>query len=226
MQLGMEIETILAIASSVVALAGAGIGTWQARLARRAANISDGQRQAAIDQANSAREAAQSAQASVDAAIAQLEIAREAADAARRQVEMMRASNQVNITVGLTHELRSAWFLECERYVLSRLRENDPILGQVQLPEPAGDRMQVVASLFNTVGLFAKFDVVDEQLAISIFGPRADRAWKVLEPYIDGERRIRNGDYMPGFEHFVALTRENGSEQVTTALNLKTVVRA
>ena len=34
-------------------------------------------------------------------------------------------------------------------------------------------------------------------------------------------RAIRGGDYMPCFEHFVALVKEKGSEEVTASLKLR-----
>jgi hypothetical protein len=139
------------------------------------------------------------------------------------QARLQRRANQIPQVVLLTQELRTARFLESERYVLNQLDENDPSLGQAQLPPGAGDSMQVVASLFNTIGILVRFKVIDTNIAISIFGPRAERAWRVMKPHIRGERAIRNnGDYMPCFEHFVALSKERGSEAVTASLKLKT----
>ena len=139
------------------------------------------------------------------------------------QIGLMRRANQIPQVVGLTQELRTPRFLESERYVITRLHENDAALGQVQLPPHAGDSMQVVASLFNTIGLLVRFKVIDARIAISIFGPRAERAWRSLRPFIEGERQIRTGDYMPCFEHFVALVQEQGSEAVTASLRLRRV---
>jgi hypothetical protein len=139
------------------------------------------------------------------------------------QIRLMRRANQIPQVVGLTQELRTDRFLDCERYVLHRLSKNDPTLGQAQLPHRAGDSMQVVASIFNTIGILVKFKVIDSMIAVSIFGPRAEQAWKILKPFIEEERRIRQGDYMPCFEHFVALSQEQGSEEVSTSLKLRTV---
>src|SRR4051812_46638124 len=107
---------------------------------------------------------------------------------AARQVGLMRRANQLPLVVNLTQELRSTSFLERERYVLTKLSENDPENGQVRLPERAGDAVQVVASLFNSIGILVAFKVIDQRIAISIFGPRAERAWRCLQPFIKGER--------------------------------------
>jgi hypothetical protein len=88
--------------------------------------------------------------------------------------------------VDFTQELRSLNFLERGRHVIKRLRvERDPRLGQLRLPSYAGDSVQIVASLFNSIGILVAFKVIDRRIAISIFGPRAGRAWEALEPFID-----------------------------------------
>ena len=142
---------------------------------------------------------------------------------ALRQVNLSKSANQLSGVVELTKELRSQSFLDRERYVNTRLREDHPSgVAQTQLPSLAGDNVQVVASLFNSVGILVAFDgALDERIAVSVFGYRAERAWKSLEPFITAERRCRNGDYMPCFEHFVAIVCQNRSEQVSVALKLK-----
>ena len=143
-----------------------------------------------------------------------------------RQLAAMRGANQLPLVVDLTQELRSPAFLARERFVTTRLRaEYDPELGQFRLPPEPADHVQAVASLFNSVGMLVAYRVIDEGLAVSLFGYRAKRAWDAMWPFIDGERATRGSEYMPGFEHFVAIVRERRSESVSDKLGLRKVDR-
>jgi hypothetical protein len=140
-----------------------------------------------------------------------------------RQVGLARGANQRSGVVELTKELRSQSFLDRERYVNTVLGKEYPSgVAQTELPALAGDNVQVVASLFSSVGILVAFDgALDRRIAVSVFGYRAERAWRSLEPFIKAERQRRQGDYMPCFEHFVAVVRETSSEQASIALKLK-----
>lgn len=134
----------------------------------------------------------------------------------------MGRANQLPLMIDLIQELRSPAFLERERYVNNQLRsENDPTLGYSNMEPAAADHMQHVKSLFNSIGALVAFQVIDESVAISIFGYRANRAWRSMEEFIAAERQIRGGNYAPYFEHFVATVRLNPPEQITESLNLK-----
>jgi hypothetical protein len=140
---------------------------------------------------------------------------------ATRQTILMRRANQLPLMIDLIQELRSPDFLVRERYVNVRLKEHDPASGYSNLDPVAADHMQHVKSLFNSIGALIAFQVVDERLAISIFGYRANRAWCSMEKFITAERRLRKGNYAPYFEHFVVLVRENPPEQITASVGLK-----
>lgn len=140
---------------------------------------------------------------------------------ARRQVLLMGRANQLPLMIDLIQELRSPEFLERERYVNNRLRiENDPVLGYSNMEAVAADHMQHVKSLFNSIGALVAYQVIDERVAISIFGYRASRAWGSMEDFVAAERQIRGGNYAPYFEHFVAMVRLTPPEQITGSLNL------
>lgn len=141
----------------------------------------------------------------------------------RRQVLLMGRANQLPILIDLIRELRSAEFLERECYVDEGLSMHDPALGHGHLPADAADNLQHVKSLFNSIGALVAFGVIDERAAISIFGIRADRAWRSIALFAAAERGARSGNYAPFMEHFVALVREIPPEKVTDDLGLKKV---
>jgi hypothetical protein len=140
-----------------------------------------------------------------------------------RQTGTMRNTNAIPIVVELTQAFISPEFQRAEHYVVSELaNEHSPKLGCSKLPEDARNAVQTVISLFISFGSFVALGIADEKHVVSLFGYRADRAWKALEPYIKTERELRGEDhpFARFFEDLVWRTRKNSPWTEAYNLNL------
>jgi hypothetical protein len=146
-----------------------------------------------------------------------------AARLAVRQSALMRHANELPIFIELTQEFRSPDFQHAEEYVLRKLAtEHSPDLGISNLPEDAKVAVSTVLTFFSTFGAYIAFGLADEKIVISIFGYRANRAWVALEPYILGERKLRNDDYHAGyFEDLICRVRDNWPPLVKYKLEVR-----
>lgn len=145
---------------------------------------------------------------------------------ALKQVTIMRGSNQLPVLVELLQEFRSVDFQRAEAYVLERLaQENDPADGMTGLPEEARVAVNKVIGFFSGFGYYTTRRMADESLVIPLLGYRANRAWKVLDPFIRRERELRgNSDrYACLYEHFVSRVRANMPLDTSFGLRLRTL---
>lgn len=129
-----------------------------------------------------------------------------------RQSGLTRHTNELPILVELTQEFRSTDFQQAEEYILSQLAEEaSPEVGTSGLPADAKHAATTVNSLFISFGAYIVFGLADEKIVVSLFGYRADRLWRVLEPYVMAERALRGNDnnYCNFFEDLVCRTRDN-----------------
>jgi len=140
-----------------------------------------------------------------------------------RQIGAMRDTNELPIIVDLTQEFRKPEFQRDEHYVVSSLAGEHPAsLGCSNLPEEARIAVQNVISIFISLGAFVALNIAEERSVVSLFGYRADRAWRALEPYIREERRLRGGDpFARFFEDLVCRTRENAPWPVKYQVRLR-----
>jgi hypothetical protein len=130
-----------------------------------------------------------------------------------RTSTLMRHTNELPIFTEMSQELRSRDFQRDETYVLQGLAgDHSPDLGISRLPEDAKAAVTSVLLYFNNLGAYVAFGLIDENIVVSMFAYRANRAWVSLEPYILEERRFRNDDYhVSYFEDLVCRIRDNWS---------------
>jgi hypothetical protein len=144
---------------------------------------------------------------------------------AAQQLGTMRQTNLLPIVTSILQEPRSQQFREHLDYITHKLlNEYTAETGCFQLPEPARDHVLSVCYYYEGVGLLVRFGVIDERLAISAFGTYCDRAWRLLEPFIFGERRVRGGGrFQVYFEDLVCRVRATPPPLVDKRLDLRRV---
>jgi hypothetical protein len=142
-----------------------------------------------------------------------------------RQLGTMRQTNILPIVTSILQEPRSQQFREHLDYISHQLlNEYTPEAGCFELPEPARDHVLSVCYYYEGLGLLVRFGVIDERMAISAFGTYCDRAWRLLEPFILGERRARgSGRFQVYFEDLVCRVRATPPPLVDKHLNLRRV---
>lgn len=128
-----------------------------------------------------------------------------------RQIAIMRQANQMPVFVNLIQEYRSPEFQQAEYYIMHKLaaenRRNDGILN---LPFEARSNATRVLSYFGTLGSLIIYGILEEVMAVSTLGFRADHLWVELEPFVTKEREIRgNNDFAKFFEDVVCRIRAN-----------------
>jgi hypothetical protein len=128
-----------------------------------------------------------------------------------RQTVFMRHANEMPVIVELYQEFRSTEFQAAHDYVLNELSGAfDPILGISKLPHRARIPALKVTTFYTSLGSLVLHGMVDEKFLISTLGTALDRAWTILEPYINGERELRgNTEILAFYEDLVCRTREN-----------------
>jgi hypothetical protein len=127
-----------------------------------------------------------------------------------RQSNLMHGANQLPIVIELFREIRANHFLVREHQLWQDLPgEHDPELGFIGMPEPLRSHMYDVCTLYQSVAYLVIFDVLDADLAYKALYYRMRRTWTVVEPFVQGERRLRGG----------ADTFLNSLERVISAMN-------
>jgi hypothetical protein len=145
-----------------------------------------------------------------------------------RQLSVMNRANALPVITSFFSEFQRSELLEHLDYVAKELHfEHSPDLGVSRLPEPARSHVSGLASFFEATGALVAWNVIDKRVAISSCGTQCDRAWRLLEPFILGEREARGGSrYQVYFEDLVCRIRETPPPVVERRMGLKQLPRA
>ncbi|NRQ34145.1 hypothetical protein HII36_20150 [Nonomuraea sp. NN258] len=130
---------------------------------------------------------------------------------ALRQSTTMHHANELSVLVDLAQEFRTVEFQRAESYVIESLaKEQDPSLGCSRLPEEARIAVNAVMTFFSSIGTLVVMNMADEVLVVPLFGYRANRAWKALEPFVMRERELRgpNDGFGTFYEDLVCRIRD------------------
>lgn len=125
---------------------------------------------------------------------------------ANRQIKTAHGANQLPVLFEIFRFMRSSEVRRKEEAVLAELPKHDPELGFRRLPEPLRSYTHEVSSHYNMVGYLVMLGVVDERIATLPLYYRARTTWSAVEPFVQGERALRNdrNSFMNGFEALVA----------------------
>ena len=91
--------------------------------------------------------------------------------------------------------MRSSEIRQREELVHAELPSHDPKLGFSNLPEPLHSYAHQVSSYYNMIGYLVMLRVVDERIAILPLHYRALKTWRLVKPYVYGERALRNNSH-------------------------------
>ena len=125
-----------------------------------------------------------------------------------RQITIMRQSNQVPLFVELFQEFRSERFQVAERCIINKLTSENTGNGVSGLSDDVRSSVNIVNNYYGTLGALIVHGILEERVAVSMVGYRADQIWTKLEPLIVAERvNRRSDDFASFFEDFVYRVR-------------------
>lgn len=151
-----------------------------------------------------------------------------------RQYQEARVANQLPVVLNMFHGLRTETFHAHEGYVLQHLAKECPDeLGYSQLTGKSRAAFQTVASFYTSLGMMIAFRLINKDLASALFGSRMLKAWDVMAPYVNQERKLRDsapdsgdGVYGEYFEYFAETVRSHSPADVLRKQGLGKYLRA
>jgi hypothetical protein len=138
---------------------------------------------------------------------------------ALRQTSDVRRSNLMLYMTEKGQFYRSKSYRKARDYIITELPQFDPAaVGVYGLPEPAIDHVLLVGGFYQDIGTLAVTRVIQEDLAAALYYTGVKEMWQALEPYIQGERAIRQakglGSFWGSFEDIAAYVNSVPHEQV------------
>lgn len=125
-----------------------------------------------------------------------------------RQITIMRQSNQVPLFVELFQEFRSERFQVAERCIMNKVATGNTGQGVSGLPDDVRSAVNITNNYYGTLGALIMHGILEERVAVSMVGYRADQLWTKLESLIIAERVNRGSDdFASFFEDFVYRVR-------------------
>lgn len=152
----------------------------------------------------------------------------------RASLRSAERSNAIPIITGAFQEFRSADFRESvSRLLLSAPRHAEKG-GFDVLEEGVREDAYKVCYFFDYLGTLAAFDIISEEIIISIMGNRPMQVWSAMSSVIDSERRHRIETYPddtpPGFlvfyEYLVTRIIELGGKEAAREIQKRIGVSA
>jgi hypothetical protein len=138
---------------------------------------------------------------------------------ALRQTSDVRRSNLMLYMTEKGEFYRSKAYRKARDYIITQLCQFDPtVVGVYGLPEPAIDYVLLVGGFYQDIGTLVVTRVVQEDVAVALYYTGIKEMWRVLEPYIQGEREIRRakglGSFWGSFEDIAAYVDSVSHEKV------------
>ena len=118
--------------------------------------------------------------------------------------------NQLPVVIAFFNEFRSEKFVDRERYLWANLPgQHDPNQGFTDMPEPLRTYMFDIGIYYQTIAYLVAFKVFDRRLAYLALHHRLVRTWRVIAPFVRGERRLRGAEatFLNALEEFVEFVR-------------------
>lgn len=133
--------------------------------------------------------------------------------AALKQLGHMRGSNQIVALTECRETLESPDFRRAQRFVSyelpQRLQNIEEARKIATLPFPAEfDAISTVADFFESMGLFVKAGIIDEQIACDFWGFVVLRNWNALLPVTTLVRRMVSPTIWENFEYMALLSQK------------------
>lgn len=152
----------------------------------------------------------------------------------RASLRSAERSNAIPIISGAFQEFRSADFRESvSRLLLSAPRDAEEG-GFDALEEGVREDAYRVCYFFDYLGTLTAFNIISEELIISVMGNRPMQVWSAMSSVIDSERRHRIATYpadtptgfLVFYEHLVTRIIESGGKEAAREIQKRIGVRA
>jgi hypothetical protein len=132
--------------------------------------------------------------------------------AALVQLRHMRGSNQIAALTEFRESYESAHFGAARHFVADLLKKlDDPNVrtGLMARPLPAEyESVTVVGNLFESLGTFVKYGVIDANIACDIWGGPIPQLWHQMLPITTIMRRTRTNALWENWEYLTVLTED------------------
>ncbi|MET9455679.1 hypothetical protein ABZY05_11425 [Streptomyces canus] len=140
-----------------------------------------------------------------------------------RQLRYARSASDMTLLLEVAlHNIRDKDFQNDQRYVLTRLVEEHPPEGGIDvLPEQAHTATRNVVFMYEYIGIMYALDMVDSRIALGIFNFRIRQVWETLEPYIRAERAARQAPFLPFFENLYLRAQVAPTEDILRSIGLR-----
>ena len=142
---------------------------------------------------------------------------------ALRQSRLMEYSNLLPVVVDLFDRYRAPEFKRHLEQVATQLWDKYPpeTTRFNDLPQEVRSHASSVVTFFNLVGILVANGIVSDLIVASYMRVPIVRAWAQLGPYIRNERRYRQDDWYPFFEHLAYIMSQYSTEKINARLKLK-----
>jgi hypothetical protein len=129
------------------------------------------------------------------------------------QLRHMRSSNQIAALTEIRETYESPEFQTAALYVMGDLQNlyvHPSAREQMMCAALPADfhRVRIVANLFESVGAFVRYGLLDRNMTCDIWGYVVIRHWNALAPFIKNRRRrMDNPALFENFEYLAALSK-------------------
>jgi hypothetical protein len=156
-----------------------------------------------------------SAVASLGAAAAAIAAWRAVSQARRLQKEATKA-NEIPALLDFVREYRR--YERARRYILRKLRKQHPTIRVADLPRKPREHSLAVCHYLDHLGFLVNQGLVDPIAVAGFMGDSMLRCWDELWPYIEAERKARDGPYAQYFEDLAVHVKAIGTPEAHKGL--------
>jgi hypothetical protein len=136
---------------------------------------------------------------------------------ALREVRLSRNANYLPVIVDFLSTHRSPEFMKHEEEIWNHLGQHDKSLGFTNLPDPIKSYAIEVALFYQAVAYIVLDELVEWRTLVVQVHYRATRTWNAMYPHIEGERRLRGGEYtfLNSLETFISMLASLDDEKLS-----------
>jgi hypothetical protein len=136
---------------------------------------------------------------------------------ALRAVRLSRNANYLPVIMDFLSTHRSPEFMKHEEEIWNHLRKHDPCLGFTNLPDPIKSYAIEVALFYQAVAYIVLDGLVEWRTLVVQVHYRAIRTWDAMHRHIEGERRLRGGEYtfLNSLETFISMMAALDNEELS-----------
>lgn len=130
-------------------------------------------------------------------------------------------------------QFRSSEFRASVNYLILTIPASHGDHGFSSLPKEWREKAYGVCYFFDYLGALVQFDIIREDLVISLWGTVVIQAWQAVEPFIILERQHRIRTYPPGispgflvyYEDLVCRIRDRGGQDAARRIQQRSGLR-